>query len=87
MRTWAQPGASPGEPPRHYTLWAFPGPVGEALVQVALDCSGRPHPEFDPKLRSRRIGRYDTQLMRELFVAVVNNSGLTLRIRQLHGTQ
>ena len=47
-------------------------------MQVALDCSGGPHPEFDPKLRSRRIGRYDTQLMGELFVAVVNHSGLTL---------
>ena len=53
-------------------------------MQVALDCSGSPYLEFDPKLRSHRIGRYDTQLMGELFVAVVNNSGLTLHIRQLH---
>ena len=63
----------------------FLAPLDEALVQVALDCSGRPHLEFDLQLRSHCIGRYDTQLVREFFVAMVNNSGLTLHIRQLHG--
>lgn len=68
-----------------YRFGHFLAPLDEALVQVALDCSGRPHLEFDLQLRSERIGRYDTQLVREFFVAVVNNSGLTLHVRQLHG--
>ena len=63
----------------------FLAPLDEALVQVALDCSGRPHLEFGLQLDRERIGRYETQLVREFFVAVVNNSGLTLHIRQLHG--
>ena len=68
-----------------YRFGHFLAPLDESLVQVVLDCSGRPHLEFDLQLRSERIGRYDTQLVREFFVAVVNNSGLTLHIRQLHG--
>ena len=63
----------------------FLAPLDEALVQVALDCSGRPHLAFGLELNCERIGRYETQLVREFFVAVVNNSGLTLHIRQLSG--
>ena len=65
----------------------FLAPLDEALAQVALDCSGHPHLEFDLQLRFERIGRHDTQLVREFFVAVVNNSGLTLHIGQLHGSK
>ncbi len=64
----------------------FVAPLDEALVQVALDCSGRPHLTFGLKIPNQRIGTYDTELVREFFVAVVNNSGLTLHIRQLDGT-
>ena len=59
--------------------------VGQALVQVALDCSGRPHLSYGLQIPAQRIGSYDTELVREFFVAVVNNSGLTLHIRQLDG--
>jgi len=63
----------------------FVAPLDEALVQVVLDCSGRPHLSCDLVIPAQRIGRYDTELVREFFVAVVNNSGLTLHIRQLAG--
>ena len=63
----------------------FVAPLDEALVQVALDCSGRPHLSYDLAIPAQRIGRYDTELVKEFFVAVVNNSGLTLHIRQLAG--
>lgn len=63
----------------------FLAPLDEALVQVALDCSGRPHLSFGLTIPSQKIGSYDTELVREFFVAVVNNSGLTLHIRQLDG--
>ena len=63
----------------------FVAPLDEALVQVALDCSGRPHLSYDLAIPAQRIGSYDTELVREFFVAVVNNSGLTLHIRQLAG--
>lgn len=64
----------------------FVAPLDEALVQVALDCSGRPHLSYGLTIPAQRIGRYDTELVKEFFVAVVNNSGLTLHIRQLDGS-
>ena len=63
----------------------FLAPLDEALVQVALDSSGRPHLSFDLTIPAQKIGSYDTELVKEFFVAVVNNSGLTLHIRQLAG--
>jgi len=63
----------------------FTAPLDEALVQVVLDCSGRPHLSYGLVIPAQRIGTYDTELVREFFVAVVNNSGLTLHIRQLDG--
>ena len=64
----------------------FFAPLDEALVQVTLDCSGRPHLSYDLKLKSPRIGNYDTELVREFFIAFVNNSGITLHINQIQGT-
>jgi imidazoleglycerol-phosphate dehydratase len=63
----------------------FLAPLDEALVQVALDCSGRPHLSYGLTIPAARIGTYDTELVREFFVAVANNAGLTLHIRQLDG--
>ena len=68
-----------------YRFGHFVAPLDEALVQVSLDCSGRPHLSYELKIPSQRIGKYETELVREFFVAVVNNSGLTLHIRQLSG--
>ncbi len=64
----------------------FFAPLDEALVQVTLDCSGRPHLSYDLHLKAPRIGNYDTELVREFFIAFVNNSGITLHINQIQGT-
>lgn len=63
----------------------FLAPLDEALVQVVLDFSGRPHLSYGLQIPTQRVGTYDTQLVREFFVAVVNHSQLTLHIRQLDG--
>ena len=63
----------------------FVAPLDEALVQVALDFSGRPHLSYGLQIPTQRVGTYDTQLVREFFVAVVNHAQLTLHIRQLDG--
>jgi imidazoleglycerol-phosphate dehydratase len=63
----------------------FLAPLDEALVQVALDCSGRPHISYSLNIPAQKIGSYDTELVKEFFVAVANNAGLTLHIRQLDG--
>jgi imidazoleglycerol-phosphate dehydratase len=63
----------------------FLAPLDEALVQVTLDFSGRPHLSYGLEIPTQRVGSYDTQLVREFFVAVVNHSQMTLHIRQLDG--
>ncbi len=63
----------------------FLAPLDEALIQVALDFSGRPHLSYGLDIPTQRVGNYDTQLVREFFVALVNHSQMTLHIRQLDG--
>jgi imidazoleglycerol-phosphate dehydratase len=63
----------------------FVAPLDESLIQVALDFSGRPHLGYGLDIPTQRVGNYDTQLVREFFVAVVNHSQITLHIRQLDG--
>ena len=63
----------------------FIAPLDEALIQVTLDCSGRPHLSYNLQMQSSRIGTYDTELVREFFIAFVNNSGITLHINQIQG--
>lgn len=63
----------------------FVAPLDESLVQVALDFSGRPHLSYGLDIPTQRVGTYDTQLVREFFVAIVNHAQMTLHIRQLDG--
>ncbi len=63
----------------------FVAPLDEALVQVVLDCSGRPHITYELEIPSQKIGSYDTELVKEFFIALANNSGMTLHIKQLGG--
>lgn len=63
----------------------FVAPLDEALIQVSLDFSGRPHLSYGLEIPTQRVGNYDTQLVREFFVAIVNHSQMTLHIRQLDG--
>lgn len=63
----------------------FVAPLDEALVQVSLDFSGRPHLSYGLQIPTQRVGTYDTQLVREFFVAIVNHTQMTLHIRQLDG--
>ncbi|WP_143589461.1 MULTISPECIES: imidazoleglycerol-phosphate dehydratase HisB [unclassified Picosynechococcus] len=63
----------------------FVAPLDEALVQVALDFSGRPHLSYGLEIPTERVGTYDTQLVREFFVAIVNHVQMTIHVRQLDG--
>ncbi len=63
----------------------FVAPLDESLIQVSLDFSGRPYLAYGLKIPTQRVGTYDTQLVREFFMAVVHHSLMTLHIRQLDG--
>jgi len=60
-------------------------PLDEALVQVALDLSGRPFIVYDVDPVSEWIGTFDPQLCEEFWRAFAFGAGLTLHIRKVSG--
>jgi len=60
-------------------------PLDEALVQVALDLSGRPFLVYDVDPVAEWIGTFDPQLTEEFWRAFVNSAGITLHIRSITG--
>ena len=60
-------------------------PMDEALVEAAVDISGRPFLAFDPRFERPKVGEMDTELFEEFFRALATNALLTLHVRQLAG--
>jgi imidazoleglycerol-phosphate dehydratase len=60
-------------------------PLDEALIQVALDLSGRPFLVYEVETSPERIGTFDPQLAEEFFRAFVTSAGITLHLRSLSG--
>ena len=61
-------------------------PMDETLILSAIDLSGRGFfvREFD--IKANKVGDFDTELVEEFFQAFAMNSGTTLHIRQLAGS-
>jgi imidazoleglycerol-phosphate dehydratase len=60
-------------------------PLDEALVQVALDLSGRPFLVYDVEPVSEWIGTFDPQLAEEFWKGFVDGARITLHLRSLSG--
>jgi imidazoleglycerol-phosphate dehydratase len=60
-------------------------PLDEALVQVALDLSGRPFLVYAVDPISEWIGSFDPQLAEEFWKGFVDGARLTLHLRSLSG--
>jgi imidazoleglycerol-phosphate dehydratase len=60
-------------------------PLDEALVQVALDLSGRPFLVYEVDPKSEWIGTFDPQLTEEFWRAFAFAAGITLHMRSLAG--
>ena len=60
-------------------------PMDEALAMVAIDLSGRACLRFAAEFPSEKIGAFDTELVKEFFLAVTRSAGMTLHIRMLDG--
>ena len=60
-------------------------PLDEALVEVALDLSGRPFLVYEVDPKSEWIGTFDPQLTEEFWRAFVFAAGITLHMRSLSG--
>lgn len=61
-------------------------PMDEALAQVAVDVSGRPHVVFDAVFPTPVLGNFETETVEEFFRAFAMNAGITLHARLLYGS-
>jgi imidazoleglycerol-phosphate dehydratase len=60
-------------------------PLDEALVQVALDLSGRPFLAYDVDPVAEWIGTFDPQLCEEFWKGFVDGARVTLHVRSVSG--
>lgn len=60
-------------------------PLDEALVQVAVDLSGRPYLVHNEPEMVELIGSYDTTLTKHIFESIVAESRITLHVNVLAG--
>ena len=61
-------------------------PMDETLTRVALDISGRPLLVFKADFARDKVGSFDTELVEEWFRAFAMNSGVTLHVTTLYGS-
>ena len=60
-------------------------PMDEALIQTAVDISGRSCLCYGLEIPTEKIGTFDTELVEEFFLAFIRNCPMSLHIRQLAG--
>ena len=60
-------------------------PMDEALVEAALDLSGRPFLAWDVAFERDKVGAMDTELFEEFFRALAMNGLLTLHVTRRAG--
>ena len=60
-------------------------PMDEALVEAAVDISGRPFLLWDVSFRHDTIGTIDTELFEEFFRGLTSNAGLALHVTRKAG--
>ena len=60
-------------------------PMDEALIQTAVDISGRSFLGYGLEIPTEKIGTFDTELVEEVWLAFVRQCPMSLHIRQLAG--
>ena len=60
-------------------------PMDEALIQTAVDISGRSCLCYGLEIPTEKIGNFDTELVEEFFLAFTRCCPMSLHIRQLAG--
>ncbi len=60
-------------------------PMQETLANVAIDISGRSALVFNAKLDSKKIGEFDTELIKEFLEAFTVNAGINLHVDVPYG--
>lgn len=65
---------------------SFIMPMDDALVLCAVDLSGRPYLNFDYEFDKERVGYFETECLKEFFMAVSTSAGMNLHIKVLDGS-
>lgn len=60
-------------------------PMDEAMVTTTLDLSGRPYLVYNATLPMPLLGNYETEMTKEFFKAVSDQSLMTLHINEAYG--
>ena len=60
-------------------------PMDEALILCALDISGRAHLSYDLSIPTEKIGTFDTELVKEFWLAFVREAKCAFHFRLLAG--
>ena len=60
-------------------------PMDEALIQTAVDISGRSFRGYGLEIPTEKIGTFDTELVEEFWLAFVRQCPMSLHIQQLAG--
>jgi imidazoleglycerol-phosphate dehydratase len=60
-------------------------PMDEALILTAADLSGRAYLGYALEIPTEKVGTFDTELVKEFFLAFVRKSEITLHIKKLDG--
>ena len=60
-------------------------PMDEALILTAVDLSGRSYLGFDMEIPTEKVGTFDTELVKEFWLAFVREARCTLHFKKLDG--
>ena len=61
-------------------------PLNESLASVALDVSGRSFLVYNVDIPKEKVGEFDVELVEEFFRAFANNSGISLHVNMIYGS-
>ncbi len=60
-------------------------PMDEALAEVVIDISGRPHLTYNVEIAKKKFIDFDTEVVKEFFEAFVLHAGITIHINLIRG--
>ena len=60
-------------------------PMDETLILTAVDLSGRSYLRFDLDIPTQKVGNFDTELVKEFWLAFTRTSQSTVHFQQLAG--
>ena len=60
-------------------------PMDESLILSAVDLSGRAYLRFDLDIPTQKVGSFDTELVKEFWLAFTRDARCTLHLQQLAG--